>query len=142
MGCKVDLLQRFYDRVWVEGAIEEAGDFFNTEAEASGLMPELALSAQEFHDFVAALLEMLNVTSVKLEKTVEQGEWLSVMGSFEATLLATGQPIRGGGMLMARIVDGRIVEAFNCMDFLGLFEKLGLVPEHALALGMAGHRFK
>ena len=104
-------------------------------------MPDLAVDAVEFHEFVAALLEMLDVREVNFAKGVEQDDWIAVMASFDATVLATGQPISGSGMLMARIVDDRIVEAFNCIDFLGLFEKLGLVPEDALALGMAGHRF-
>ncbi|MFD0979920.1 ester cyclase [Tropicimonas aquimaris] len=142
MGSKTDLLQGFYDRVWVDGAIDEAGRFFDTSAEASGLMPDLAVGAVEFHEFVAALLEFLDVQRVTFEKTVEQGEWLAVMASFEANVLANGQTITGSGMLMARIVDDRIVEAFNCIDFLGLFEQLGLVPPDALALGMAGHCFQ
>jgi hypothetical protein len=142
MSCKVELLQQFYDRIWVAGAVEEIDRFFKREAEASGLMHELELTAVEFHDFVAALQEIMEVSQVTLEKTIEQGEWISAMGTFEATLRASGRAITGSGMLVARIVDDRIVEAFNCIDFLSLFEKAGLVPENALALGMAGHRFK
>ena len=140
MTSKLDLLQGFYDRVWVEGVVDDAEGFFNPEAEASGLMPDLAVGGEEFRWFVAALLEQLNVTRVTLEKGVEQGEWISVMTTFDADVLATGQQISGSGMLMARIVDDRIVEAFNCIDFLSLLEKLGLVPENALALCMTGQR--
>ncbi|SDK33565.1 SnoaL-like polyketide cyclase [Aliiruegeria lutimaris] len=140
MTGKMELIQAFYDRVWVAGAVEEAEAFFDASAEASGLMPDLEIGGEEFHEFVAALLEQLKVTRVTLEKTVEEGEWISVMATFDATVLMTGQTISGSGMLVARIVDGRIVEAFNCLDFLGLFEKLGLVPENALALCMTGQR--
>ncbi|SFB74973.1 ester cyclase [Tropicimonas isoalkanivorans] len=141
MSCKVKLLQQFYDRIWVAGAVGEIDRFFNTQVEASGLMHELELTAVEFHDFAVALQEIMEVSQVTLEKTIEQGEWVSAMGTFEATLRASGRTITGSGMLMARIVDDRIVEAFNCVDFLSLFEKSGLLPENALALGMAGHRF-
>ncbi len=135
-----ELIQAFYDRIWVAGALDEAQEFFDFEAEASGLMPDLAIGAAEFHEFVEALLSQLKVRRVTLEKTVEQGEWITVMASFEAIVLATGQPISGGGMLMTRIVDGKIREAYNCMDFMGFFEKLGLLPEHSLELCMTGQR--
>ena len=140
MSEKLDLLQSFYDRVWVAGAVEEAETFFDGTAEASGLMPDLAIGAQEFHEFVGALLEQLVVNRVTMEKAVEEGDWISVMATYSATVQMTGHEITGSGMLMARICDGKIVEAFNCLDFLGLFEKLGLVPENALALCMTGQR--
>ncbi len=140
MSKNLELLQTFYNRVWVDGALEEAGQFFDPAAEASGLMPDLAVGALEFHEFVAALLEMLDVKSVDFQKAVEQDDWLSVMATFEANVLANGQPITGSGMLMVRFENGKIAEAFNCIDFLGFFEKLGLVPENALALCMTGQR--
>ncbi len=140
MSDKLALIQSFYDRVWVQGAVEEAPNFFDTTAEASGLMPDFAIGGPEFHEFVGALLEQLVVTRVTLEKAVEDEDWISVMATFDATVQMTGQSISGGGMLMARIVDGKIVEAFNFIDFLGLFEKMGLVPENALALCMTGQR--
>lgn len=137
---KLDLLQRFYDRVWIGGAVAEAGSFFAPAAAAGGLMSDLALGPQEFHDFVAPMLEMLEVRRVTMEKAVEQGDWIAVMASFEATVRATGQQITGSGMLMARVEGDRIAEAFNCFDFLGFFERLGLLPEDALALCLTGQR--
>jgi len=40
---------------------------------------------------------------------------------------ATGRPVSVHGMTMARIADGRIAEGWNCYDFLGLFQQLGMV---------------
>lgn len=37
-----------------------------------------------------------------------------------------------------RIVDGRIVEAYNHFDFLGLFEQLGLLPAGAFGRCLCG----
>ncbi|WP_116131737.1 ester cyclase [Tropicimonas sp. IMCC34043] len=138
----LELLKSFYDRVWIGGAIEEAGDYFDTSAAASGLMPDLAIGPQEFYEFVAPMLEMLEVQSVTFEHAVEQGDWISVMASFEAMVRATGQTITGSGMLMARIEGNKIAEAFNCIDFLGFFERLGLVPPDALALCLTGQRLQ
>ncbi|PRY26503.1 SnoaL-like polyketide cyclase [Aliiruegeria haliotis] len=140
MSPQLKLLQDFYNRVWVDGDMAAAGEFFMPEAEATGLLSDLAVGAEEFHEFVAALLEMLDVHSVNFQKAVEQDDWISAMASFDATVLTTGQSISGSGMVMVRIRDGKIVEAYNCFDFLSFLEKLGLVPEHALALCMTGQR--
>ncbi|MFV0360401.1 ester cyclase [Tropicimonas sp.] len=142
MSDKLDLLQKFYDRVWVSGAVEEASGFFGISTEASGLLPDLAVGAREFHEFVAALLEMVELSQIKIEKAVEQGDWLAVVATYDATVRATRQRITGNGMVMVQIENGRFVEAYNCIDFLGLFEKVGLVPENALALCMAGQRLR
>ncbi len=137
---KSRFVQEFYNRVWVDGAVGEIGHFLDLDAGANGLIPDLAINTAEFPEFVAMLKEMLDVRRVTFEKTVECGEWIAVMATFEATVLATGLTIGGSGMLMARIVDSKIVEAYNCFDFLGLFEKIGLLPENTLALCMTGQR--
>jgi hypothetical protein len=31
-------------------------------------------------------------------------------------------------MVFARVKDGRLVEGWNCFDFLSLYQQLGLVP--------------
>ena len=140
MLAKAQFVQEFYDRVWVAGAVGEIGNFLDLKVEANGLMPDLAINTGEFLEFAAMLMEMLDVRRVTLEKAVESGEWIAIMATFEATVLSTEQVIGGSGMLMARIVDSKIVEAYNCFDFLGLFEKIGLLPENTLALCMTGQR--
>lgn len=140
MSDKLDLIQSFYDRVWIEGAPEAAIDFFDTDATASGLVPDLAIGGPDFHAYIAALLGMIDIHRISLVQPVEQGEWISVLVRIEATALTTGKAIEGSAMLLARIRGGKIVEAYNCLDFMGLFERLGLLPENSAALCMAGQR--
>lgn len=140
MTNKAKLLQDFYDRVWISGTIDEAATFFDLDAEAAGLIPGMAINALEFNDFAAALLKHFKVERVTMEKTIENGDWIAVMVKFDGFVRATHDPATGRGMFMSRIVDSKIVEAYNYFDFLSFFETIGLVPENAVALCMAGQR--
>ena len=42
-------------------------------------------------------------------------------------IAATGKPLDIRGMAMARIVDGKVAEAWNCFDFLSLYGQVGLL---------------
>jgi predicted ester cyclase len=41
---------------------------------------------------------------------------------------ATQRPIDFWGMGMARVRDGQIVEAWNCYDFLAMYQQMGMLP--------------
>jgi hypothetical protein len=57
--------------------------------------------------------------------------WLSVEGTHMGGLLApaTGRKVVFAGIVMARIVDGRIAEAWNNIDQLGLLKQIGALPD-------------
>ena len=43
-------------------------------------------------------------------------------------IAATHRPIEMWGMGMARVRNGKIVEAWNCFDFLTMYQQVGLLP--------------
>jgi hypothetical protein len=49
-----------------------------------------------------------------------------------------GRKIAITGSIHARIVGGRILEAYNHFDFLGLFAQLGLLPPDVLGRCLSG----
>ena len=59
-------------------------------------------------------------------------------GTHEGELFSiprTGQQIRGGGIAVWRIADGKIVEHWHETDQLGLTQQLGVVPTPGQAEG-------
>ena len=40
---------------------------------------------------------------------------------------STGKPVAFEGMLMFRVRDGKVVEAWNSFDFLKMFQQMGVV---------------
>jgi hypothetical protein len=39
---------------------------------------------------------------------------------------------------MIRIVDGKLTEAYNHWDFLGMFSQLGLLPQQTFEMALSG----
>ena len=40
---------------------------------------------------------------------------------------STGKPVAFEGMLMFRVRDGKVVEAWNSFDFLKMFQQMGVM---------------
>lgn len=41
---------------------------------------------------------------------------------------ATNQPVHFSGITLGRYRDGKIIEAWNCIDFLAMLQQIGKVP--------------
>lgn len=72
---------------------------------------------------------------IDVERCVSQGDMVAVhcrvVASHQGDALgikATRRPVEMWGMGMARVRDGQIVEAWNCYDFLTLYQQVGLLP--------------
>lgn len=63
------------------------------------------------------------------ELVVNRITWRGVHAGEFAGVPATGRPIEMSGINMFRIRDGRIVEQRAQIDFLGLLQQIGAVPE-------------
>lgn len=73
---------------------------------------------------------------ITVARSVSEGEMVAVHchvtgrhQGHELGIQATNKPIDFWGMGMARVRDGKIVEAWNCYDFLAMYQQVGLLPE-------------
>jgi steroid delta-isomerase-like uncharacterized protein len=72
---------------------------------------------------------------IEVARTVVEGEHVAVhchvsgkhLGD-DLGVAATQRPIDLWGMGIARIVNGQIAEAWNCYDFLTLYQQIGVLP--------------
>jgi predicted ester cyclase len=72
---------------------------------------------------------------IDVERAVSQGDMVAVHCHLTAKhtgddlgIQATHKPIDMWGMGMARVRDGKIVEAWNSYDFLTMYQQVGLLP--------------
>ena len=75
---------------------------------------------------------------ITIDKILAEGDLVSVHFIGEGTntgaangLPATGKPIRIAGMMILRIVDGKVVEEWPSFDQLDFLRQLGLMPPSA-----------
>lgn len=138
MGDNAAILQEWYDRVWQAGDMGAIDTLMDTRAEAGGLVPGMQIGPDEFKLLVATLAELIEPPNVQIQKTLEQGEWVSAFITFHATPRDGSAPFTCSAMTFARIHDGKITEAYNTMDFILFFESLGLLPADTTALLLSG----
>ena len=138
--ANTDILREWYSRVWEQGDISAIDELFVPDTLAKGIVPDMELGVDELKFLVATIQEMITPPKVRIDKLVEQGDWVAGFMTLQAETLDARTPIEVGAMVFCRFRDGRIVEAYNSFDFVGFFEQLDLLPENTIALCMSGQR--
>lgn len=133
----IKLLQEWYDRVWVKQDLDAIMEYFAPDAEAVGMM-DFAVGPEDIYAVASAMLAQMEVTEIRFDRKIEMGEWGWASFTACGTGLADGRPFEINGQIMARVKDGKIVEAYNQVDFLTLLEQAGYLPDDTLALCLSG----
>jgi predicted ester cyclase len=132
-----EVLRQWFREVWDEGkedAIDRlaAPDLRAYGLGAAGDPPIVGTAAfkELFHTFREALGDM----QIAVDKTVVQGDHCAVLCHVKGRHVGsafggppTHNPISFHGMVIARVVDGRIVEGWNCFDFLSMYQQIGWI---------------
>jgi hypothetical protein len=126
---KIQVSEEWFQRVWLEEDADAIYDMFRPSSTASGLGSHPHVGPDEFSQFHASLLGLIEKVSVISDLTVEQGDWLSHLVTVTAVCRKTGRMVYMHGQILLKIVDGRIVDARNHLDFMSLFEQLDLLPK-------------
>jgi steroid delta-isomerase-like uncharacterized protein len=132
------LVREWFQQVWTERRDEAIDRLMATDAVIHDLpTPDGApmkgpAAFRTFHQkFLAAFPDI----RIDVLRTIADGD--VVAGHCRVTLThggdglgvaATGRTATISGMVFARVKDGRLVEGWNCFDFLSLYQQLGLVP--------------
>ncbi|CUJ29118.1 ester cyclase [Cognatishimia activa] len=138
MSEKVKLLEQWFQRVWNEADLDAIDDYFSQDTKAGGLMPDMRLGPQDFKDFVPLILALLDDLHIELLNNTENEDWLQSLYKVTALSAATSAPIQVLGQVTVRVENGKIIEAYNCFDFMGFFEQLGQLPEQSIAICLTG----
>lgn len=140
MTTSRDFLETWFRRVWTEedgAAIEE---LFIPDGEARGLGSNPLIGPEGFKQFHSALCALLSDFVITIDKSIESGEWISAVCTMRAKVQQSGAPVEVTGSVMGRIVDGKIAEAYNHWDFLGLFAQMGLLPRDSIEKALGGEK--
>lgn len=132
-----EVMRRWFEEVWNKGREEAIDELFAENGVAHGLSDESGSELRGpagfkpfFHKFRSAFPDI----QVLIEDAIAEGDEVAVRCSVRAKhtgeglgLAATNQPIAITGMSIARVKDGKIVEAWNNFDFMGLFQQIGAI---------------
>ena len=131
------LIKSWFDRVWNEGSEEAIDELYAADGVAWGLGDQFVRGPESFKMLHRLFHETLSDIKFQLEDMIAAGERVAIRGTFTMTHKASGKAItiRGGGF--GHIRDGKVAEAWNSFDFLGVLIQLGAVSETALVEALA-----
>ncbi|UWQ13245.1 nuclear transport factor 2 family protein [Aliiroseovarius sp. M344] len=133
----LELLKEWYDSVWVKQDLDAIDRLFTPDIEAQGMI-DFGVGPEDFRVLAEAMLAQVEVNEIRFDREVELGDWVWVTFTAHAVTLANRAPVQATGQIMARINGGKIVEAYNQVDFLTFLEQLGYLPPDSLALCLSG----
>ena len=140
MGSSLEFIETWFDRVWTKedpAAIEE---LFILDGEARGLGANILVGPEGFKQFHSTLLALLSDIVITVDKCIESGDWTSAICTLRAKSRKTGEPVTLTGSVMVRIESGKMMEAYNHWDFLGMFGQLGLLPRETFEKALSGDK--
>lgn len=132
------LVQRWFEEVWNQGRPELIDEFRASDAVTLGLAhPDAAARGNDaFKNFYFNFREAFPDLRGEINDIMAEGDRVVARLTFEATHLGhslgippTHRKVRFGFMGMTRLMDGKIVETWNNIDYLAILEQIGAVAE-------------
>lgn len=131
----ITLIHRWFEEVWNKGRAEAIDEMFDSDGVAHGLTDENGnelCGPEGFKPFFESFRKAFPDLQVKVEDTVVEGDKIAarctVIGTHAGDglgLAATNKRVEFAGMTIVRVKDGKIAEAWNNFDFMGMFQQLG-----------------
>jgi steroid delta-isomerase-like uncharacterized protein len=131
--------RRWFEEAWNQGS-ERAIDELSADrmiGHGIGEGGSDAIGRDHFRVFWRNLRTALPDLHVTVEDTITQGDKVAIRIVLEATHSGEGLGVRPSnarvkiaGMVIARVVNGQIAEAWNNWDQLALLQQIGVVPTH------------
>ena len=129
-----------YERTWIEGLnrgdVSAADRAFAPDCviHING-SPEPNLSLGGFKDMIGGLLSAFPDLRVTVVDQIVAGDKVATRWTAEGTnngpfgpVPATGRRIRIGGLVLDRVVEGKVVERWEQWDQMAMLQQLGLAP--------------
>ena len=130
------VMQEWFDRLWNAGDETTIARLLDPHGEVHGLPTpdgQPIRGPEGFAPFYRAFRDAFPDIHIEVLHSVSEGEWTvahcRVTGAHTGQglgLVATGTSVTFHGFALGRIVDGKLVEAWNCFDFLSMYQQLGV----------------
>ena len=126
------VVHRWFQEVWNNGQAQVIDELMTDNAIAHGVTDvDKDRGPAGFKRFYEQFRADFSNIHIRVDKIMSDGDLEAAHCHVTATHTQSGKPVAFSGLTMARIADGKISEAWNHFDFLGLYQQLGLelVPQ-------------
>lgn len=134
-----EFIQTWFQRVWNENDDSAICEMFSG-GKVGGLGAQTSLDPEGFGNFKNALCGLISDININVDKCIEDGAWVSALCTLSAKSIANKKDVVITGNVWVRIEDGKIQEAYNHFDFMGLWCQLGFLPSDSFEQGLMGNK--
>jgi steroid delta-isomerase-like uncharacterized protein len=129
------LVRRWFEQVWNQGRVDAIDEMFAADGLAYGLAedPNEGMGPSGFRDLHTTFRGAFPDMTIKVDDVIAEGDKVAVRCSVRGRhrgdhlgIAATDTPVDFTGLLIVRICDGKIVEAWNNFDFMRMNKQIGV----------------
>ncbi len=128
----IELIYRFFEEVWNQGCEKAIDEMYVPEGTAHGLGDQFKRGPQQFKLLHRLIFETCSDAHAEVEDVMAAGDRVCMRGVVTMRHKSTGKKLRLEGGCYSRIEEGKIVEAWNGWDFIGVLIELGVLSENCL----------
>lgn len=128
------IVRRFADEVITRGEIERAGEFAWEDVVEQVPLPGQGPGLEGLKDILRAMRAGFPDLVFAIEEQISEGDKVASRFTWTGThkgaflgIPATGKPVRVWGIVIDRLVEGRIKETRIIMDTMGMMAQMGVV---------------
>ncbi len=142
MLSKPEIIQRWYEEIWVKGNWGMIDQIYRPAPESESLIPGGLIDTLEARELVTIFNNLITDQKIRIVHCVADGEWVSALVEMYGFKAGTDKPINMRWLTMVRLDKEIIVESYPAVDFVSLFEQLGQLPPNSFELLLSGTVFK
>ena len=129
--------RRWFEEVWNQGRKETIHELFAGEGVAHGLGDSEAdvVGPAQFEIFAGNLRGALPDLNITVDDILSEGDSLAIRVTLRGKhtghglgVEPTGRKVNIQGIIIARLRNGQLIEAWNSYDQLGLLRQIGALP--------------
>ena len=138
MAKNTQVIKRFIDEVWNQGRESAIDELYVPDGRAYGLGDSYRDGPANFKLFHQLIMATCSDIRFDINDIKEEGDRVSFFSTVTLKHKLTGKSVtfQGGGY--ARLADGKIAEAHNAFDFLGLLIQIGAASPDVLPRALMG----
>lgn len=122
------LLNRWFEEVWNQNREDSIDKLMTTESHTHGILSaDQPKGAPGFKIFYRGFKEQFENIRITIKDVVSQDDMECALTDVTAKHRETGKNVAFSGLCMVRVEGGKIAEAWNHYDFLGMHQQLGQV---------------
>ena len=137
---KRDVMENWFQRFWCDEDMSAIEDMVHIDIDIRGLTDLPKMGPDGLRAFAEAILKQVSFDRVTIEHFMESGDWAQALATFHTVARSDGTPAPFTAQILVKIENDKITDAYNHVDFISLYQQLGLLPADMMERCLRGQR--